>query len=68
MALRLRFWRREAEDFSGEQHKQPGLLSDFILGSQDGIHHIVPEALLQQDIAQAFNNEIQAVSLAFSSG
>ena len=37
----MRFWRREAEDVSGEQHKQPGLLSDFILGSQDGIVNVL---------------------------
>ena len=41
MALRLRFWQKEAEDVSGEQHKRPGLLSDFILGSQDGIVNVL---------------------------
>lgn len=41
MSLRLKFWRREVEDVSGEQHKQPGLISDFILGSQDGIVNVL---------------------------
>ena len=41
MALRLKFWRKEVEDVTGEQHKQPGLLSDFILGSQDGIVNVL---------------------------
>src|SRR5512137_654388 len=41
MALRLAFWRKEVEDVSGEQHKQPGLISDFILGSQDGIVNVL---------------------------
>jgi VIT1/CCC1 family predicted Fe2+/Mn2+ transporter len=41
MAIRLKFWRKEIEDVTGEQHKQPGLLSDFILGSQDGIVNVL---------------------------
>jgi len=41
MAIRLAFWRREAQDASAEKHKQPGLLSDFILGSQDGIVNVL---------------------------
>jgi VIT1/CCC1 family predicted Fe2+/Mn2+ transporter len=41
VALRLKFWRKEVEDVTGEQHKQPGLLSDFILGSQDGIVNVL---------------------------
>jgi len=41
LALRLKFWRKEVEDVTGEQHKQPGLLSDFILGSQDGIVNVL---------------------------
>lgn len=41
MALRLAFWRKEAENVSGEQHKQPGLISDFILGSQDGLVNVL---------------------------
>jgi len=41
MALRLKFWKSEIADVTGEQHKQPGLLSDFILGSQDGIVNVL---------------------------
>ena len=41
MAIRWAFWRREVQDVTGEQHKTPGLLSDFILGSQDGIVNVL---------------------------
>src|SRR2546422_6809886 len=42
MALRLAFWRREAEDSQSlEEHAKPGLLSDFILGSQDGLVNVL---------------------------
>jgi len=39
---RLLFWKRESQDaMSAEQHKRPGMLSDFILGSQDGIVNVL---------------------------
>lgn len=42
MATRLFFWRREEEDArSLEHHAKPGLLSDFILGSQDGLVNVL---------------------------
>ena len=42
MASRLAFWRREVEDAaSDEAHPKPGLLSDFILGSQDGLVNVL---------------------------
>lgn len=41
MATRLVFWRREAEDAAAEKHAQPGLLADFILGSQDGLVNVL---------------------------
>jgi len=42
MPSRLAFWRREAEDAaSDEAHPKPGLLSDFILGSQDGLVNVL---------------------------
>jgi len=54
MALRFKFWRKEIEDVTGEQHKQPGLLSDFILGSQDGLVNVLGVilgiAIASQDI------------------
>ena len=41
MSTRLAFWRRQAEDAAGEQHARPGLLADFILGSQDGLVNVL---------------------------
>ena len=41
MSTRLAFWRRQEEAVTGEQHAQPGLLSDFILGSQDGLVNVL---------------------------
>ncbi len=41
MSARFAFWRRQAEDVAGEQHARPGLLSDFILGSQDGLVNVL---------------------------
>ncbi|MGQ0797687.1 MAG: VIT1/CCC1 transporter family protein [Methanobacteriota archaeon] len=42
MATRLMFWRKEVEDaMSEERHAQPGFLSDFILGSQDGLVNVL---------------------------
>ncbi len=41
MSTRFAFWRRQAEDVAGEQHARPGLLSDFILGSQDGLVNVL---------------------------
>ncbi len=43
-SLRLTFWKREREDEGSslaEPHKHPGTLSDFILGSQDGIVNVL---------------------------
>ena len=42
MATRLAFWRKEVEEsLSDEKHAQPGLLADFILGSQDGLVNVL---------------------------
>jgi VIT1/CCC1 family predicted Fe2+/Mn2+ transporter len=41
MSVRLKFWQKEIQDVTGEQHRQPGLLSDFILGSQDGMVNVL---------------------------
>jgi len=41
MATRFAFWRRIDEDALAEKHAQPGLLSDFILGSQDGLVNVL---------------------------
>ncbi len=41
MSARFAFWRRQAEEVAGEEHARPGLLSDFILGSQDGLVNVL---------------------------
>jgi len=41
MSTRLAFWRKQEEDTRGEEHARPGLLSDFILGSQDGLVNVL---------------------------
>lgn len=41
MAIRWAFWKREVQDATAEKHKQPGLLADFILGSQDGMVNVL---------------------------
>jgi len=41
MATRFAFWRKIEEDALAEKHARPGLLSDFILGSQDGLVNVL---------------------------
>ena len=42
MATRLLFWKKEEEEAaSDETHAKPGFLSDFILGSQDGLVNVL---------------------------
>src|SRR2546428_6785873 len=41
MATRFAFWRKLEENSLGRKHAQPGLLSDFILGSQDGLVNVL---------------------------
>ena len=80
MASRLAFWRREAEDAaSDEAHAKPGLLSDFILGSQDGLVNvlgvILGVAIASQDIrivlagglAATFAESISMGAVAYTS-
>ena len=79
MTARFRFWRKEAEDVTGEQHKQPGLLSDFILGSQDGLVNvlgvILGVAIASQDfriilaggLAATFAESISMGAVAYTS-
>jgi len=79
MALRLMFWRKEAEDVSGEKHKRPGLISDFILGSQDGLVNvlgvILGVAIASQDfriilaggLAATFAESISMGAVAYTS-
>ena len=41
MATRFAFWRRVNEEALAEKHAEPRLLSDFILGSQDGLVNVL---------------------------
>src|SRR2546429_2290680 len=41
MATRFAFWRKIEEDALAEKRAQPSLLSDFILGSQDGLVNVL---------------------------
>ena len=41
MVTRLAFWRKEEVEAGAERHTHPGMLSDFILGSQDGIVNVL---------------------------
>ncbi|HYM39542.1 MAG TPA: VIT1/CCC1 transporter family protein [Thermoplasmata archaeon] len=41
MSTRFAFWRKQEEDAQGEEHARPGFLSDFILGSQDGLVNVL---------------------------
>lgn len=64
MSTRLAFWRKEAEDAaSDESHAQPGLLADFILGSQDGLVNVLG-VILGSAIASRDVTIILAVGLA----
>ena len=61
MSTRFAFWRRQEEEVAGEQHAQPGLLSDFILGSQDGLVNVLGVIL---GIAIAAHQQFLAGGLA----
>ena len=79
MALRLKFWKNEIADVTGEQHKQPGLLSDFILGSQDGIVNVLGvilgvaiasqefKIILAGGLAATFAESISMAAVAYTS-
>jgi VIT1/CCC1 family predicted Fe2+/Mn2+ transporter len=41
LATRFAFWRRVNEEALAEKHAEPRLLSDFILGSQDGLVNVL---------------------------
>ena len=67
MATRLAFWRKEEEDATSEQHKQPGLLSDFILGSQDGLVNVLG-VLLGVGIAAANSTALDPFRIVLAGG
>jgi vacuolar iron transporter family protein len=73
MATRFAFWRRVEEDRLAEEHAQPGLLSDFILGGQDGLVNVLAVILgaAAWALANAVTNPVQlilAVGLAATIG
>jgi len=80
VSIRLQFWKREeADSASLEQHARPGLLSDFILGGQDGLVNvlgvILGVAIASQDIriilaaglAATFAESISMGAVAYTS-
>ncbi|HEY5539353.1 MAG TPA: VIT1/CCC1 transporter family protein [Thermoplasmata archaeon] len=80
MSIRLQFWKREeADSASLERHARPGLLSDFILGGQDGLVNvlgvILGVAIASQDIriilaaglAATFAESISMGAVAYTS-
>lgn len=63
MTSRFAFWRREEENALAEEHARPRLLSDFILGGQDGLVNVLG-VILGAAVgaqAQAVGNPIQLI-------
>src|SRR3990172_9289019 len=67
MATRFAFWRKEEEAAAGEEHAQPGLLSDFILGSQDGLVNVLG-VLLGVAIAAANSTAVDPFRIILAGG
>lgn len=65
MATRFAFWRRIDEDSLAEKHAQPGLLSDFILGSQDGLVNVLGVIL---GVAVASRNLTDPLTIILAGG
>jgi VIT1/CCC1 family predicted Fe2+/Mn2+ transporter len=65
MATRFAFWRRTEEYALAEKHAQPGLLSDFILGSQDGLVNVLGVIL---GIAVASRDLSNALTIVLAGG
>ncbi|MGI0149159.1 MAG: VIT1/CCC1 transporter family protein [Thermoplasmata archaeon] len=65
MATRFAFWRRIEEDTLAEKHAQPGLLSDFILGSQDGLVNVLGVIL---GVAVASRNLADPLTIILAGG
>lgn len=65
MATRFAFWRRIDEDALAEKHAQPGLLSDFILGSQDGLVNVLGVIL---GVAVASRNLADPLTIILAGG
>ena len=65
MATRFAFWRRTEEYALAEKHAQPGLLSDFILGSQDGLVNVLGVIL---GVAVASRDLSNALTIVLAGG
>ena len=65
MATRFAFWRKIEEDSLAEKHAQPGLLSDFILGSQDGLVNVLGVIL---GVAVASRNLADPLTIILAGG
>src|SRR5256886_9004415 len=65
MATRFAFWRKIDEDALAEKHAQPGLLSDFILGSQDGLVNVLGVIL---GVAVASRNLADPITIILAGG
>src|SRR6266699_2581821 len=75
----MAFWRQERNEQGHEQHAQPGALSDFILGAQDGLVNvlgvILGVAIASQDLriiiagglAATFAESISMGAVAYTS-
>jgi VIT1/CCC1 family predicted Fe2+/Mn2+ transporter len=79
MPMRLDFWKKQEKDESSEKHAKPTSLSDFILGSQDGLVNvlgvILGVAIASQNIiiilagglAATFAESISMAAVAYTS-
>ena len=65
MSTRFAFWRKIEEDALAEKHAQPGLLSDFILGSQDGLVNVLGVIL---GVAVASRNLANPLTIILAGG
>ena len=65
MATRFAFWRKIDEAALAEKHAQPGLLSDFILGSQDGLVNVLGVIL---GVAVASRNLAEPLTIVLAGG
>src|SRR6184192_3107946 len=65
MATRFAFWRKIDEAALAEKHAQPGLLSDFILGSQDGLVNVLGVIL---GVAVASRNLSNPLAIVLAGG
>src|SRR5438093_12196613 len=63
MATRFAFWRKIDEAALADKHAEPGLLADFILGSQDGLVNVLG-VILGVAVASARTTNAIAIVLA----